>query len=652
MDTDARENTAKYAVGNLTYHSTASLLTAMALVVLGVFVYSISIAFVPKIIPIRLRALGTSNTLLVFIMSTLPQILNMTVCPWVSFKSDRFRSRRWGRRFPFIFYTMPMMCTAWLLLAFVDSESAFLFRHLPSLKRILPVLSGFEISQTGITVILLAAIVVFYYFFYMFVGSVIYYVYNDVIPARFMTRFMGVLQICGTLSASFFSFFIFKNALSHFRSILIGISIVYAVAISAMCLLVREPRFPAPDETERRQSRGIRAMLTFMRESFSHRFYWYAFGATAATAIGGATSMFVVFHEKSMGMDMGQIGIYSGTSSLIGTCLVFAIASLGTPFIDRWHPVRVTIFCTLFGLMGTIMDCKWIFFTPPVRVYFWGALLISQVTFLFRFRAIANMPALMRLYPKSRFGQFCSAQSMFRSLAVLGFSLLLGRLMDYLMKTLGLGDYAYRFIFVWVLVFNLIAVVCYLLMYREFLRLGGYTGYKAPAPWTEGGLEPMPVTEGAPASRLLTRISGAVLVAVIVAALGWTLFMPAYARYALSAPDMSARYLTYDLPVAIVLLAAYLVWGLHVFRADRTRIPHHSMLILSAIMSVLLMGAYAVENMLAARLAPGMLAPNMWLYELISFGVLLLMLAGYTAIENRTASAASEENSNAPEQGS
>ena len=182
-----------YTAGPLTY-TRGKLLLTMALIILGVFVYAVSVMFVPKIIPLRLKDLGCSNTLLIFIMSTFAQVLNMTVCPWVSFKSDRYRSKRWGRRFPFIFYTMPMMCAAWLLFAFVDTESALL------LKAIEPYIA---LSPATMTIILLAIIVIIYQFFFMFVGSVIYYIYNDLIPPQFMTRFMGVIQILSSLAAAF-----------------------------------------------------------------------------------------------------------------------------------------------------------------------------------------------------------------------------------------------------------------------------------------------------------------------------------------------------------------------------------------------------------------------------------------------------------------
>ena len=612
-----------YTAGTLTYTRSKLFLT-MALIILGVFTYSVSVMFVPKIIPLRLKELGCSNTLMIFIMSTFAQVLNMTVCPWVSFKSDRFRSKRWGRRFPFIFYTMPMMCAAWLLFAFVDTESALL------IKAVAPWLT---IAPATMTIVLLAIIVIIYQFFFMFVGSVIYYIYNDLIPPQFMTRFMGVIQILSSLAAAFFNFFIFEHSLTHFRWILIGITVAYAVGISIMCLFVKEPRFPEPDAEEKRQSKGIRAMITFMRESFSHRFYWYAFCGNAAVAVAGATAVFSVFYQKNMGMDLSQIGKLNGWTGLIGTGLVFAIALIGTPFIDRWHPVRISVFCLLFGQMGTVLDCKWIFFSPPVEVYFWGSLMITQVTFLIRFRAISQMPALMRLYPKSRFGQFCSAGSMFRSLTVLVFSLLLGLFMDFLKEKLQLGDYAYRYIYAWTLFFNIIGIFCYLMMYREFLRLGGYTGYKAPAPWAPGGLEPMPVTEFSNPHKLAIGLSVYSMICSMGVLLLWSVFMYFTARNQQAAAAAN-HYLLRCLPLAAVLLAGYYAMGNMALKAGK--LPHHGMLVLSAIMTVLLTISFAVENFLAFRMSKGTLAPNMLFYELITMAILLAMLFFYLALERKS----------------
>ena len=611
-----------YTAGTLTY-TKSTMFLAMALVLLGVFTYSLAVAFVPKIIPLRLKDLGCSNTLLVFIMSTLGQVLNMTICPWVSFKSDRYRSQRWGRRFPFIFYTMPMMCTSWLLFAFVDSESALLVKALAPWA---------EIAPATMTIILLAIIVVIYQFFLMFVGSVIYYIYNDIIPPQFLTRFMGAVQITGTLAVAFFNFFIFGQSLTNYRWVFIGITIVYAVGMSLMCLLVKEPRFPEPDANEKRQSKGIRAMITFMQESFSHRFYWYAFCGNAAVAVAGATAIFNVFYQKDMGMSLSQIGNLNGWTSLIGTGLVFAIAVLGTPFIDRWHPVRISVFCLLFGQMGTLLDCKWIFFTPPVEVFFWGTLMISQVTFLLRFRAISNMPALMRLYPKSRFGQFCSAGSMFRSLMVLLFSLVLGGFIDILKEQLQLGDYAYRFIFLWVLFFNIIGIFCYIMMYREFLRLGGFQGYKAPAPWTQEGLEAMPVTECTKPHKTAVNIAVWSMSASVGVLLLWSVFMYFLARTQ-QAEEAAKYYLLRCVPATAIVLAGYVAMSLKATRAKV--LPHHSILVITAIMTVLLMISFGVENFLAFNADKATLAPGMLFFEIITLAILLAMLFFYLYLESK-----------------
>ena len=61
---------------------------------------------VPSIMPLKLKALGYPNWRLGMIMTTVPGILNIGITPYLSFKSDRYRSK-WGRRLPFIIWTLP-----------------------------------------------------------------------------------------------------------------------------------------------------------------------------------------------------------------------------------------------------------------------------------------------------------------------------------------------------------------------------------------------------------------------------------------------------------------------------------------------------------------------------------------------------------------
>jgi hypothetical protein len=450
-----------------------------------------------------------------------------------------------------------------------------------------------------------------------------------------MTRFMGGVQIVSSLAAAVFNFFIFKNAIAHFPPILVGLSVFYAVGISLMCLLVKEPQLPPPNSEEKRHSKCIRGLISFGKESFSHRFYWYCFGSVAATAIAGCASIFMVFFEQNMGMSLSLIGKYSGTTGLLATIQTFVIAVIGTHFIDRWHPVRVSVLGSIFTFIWCLLDCRWLFFSPSVIVFFWGMLLVNQANVLLRFRAIATMPARMRLYPKSRFGQFCSAQSMFRSLTVLVFSLVFGAVMDFLKTTLGLGEYAYRFMHVWILFFTVLAVVFSLLEYREFLRLGGYKGFRAPASWLPEKFEPMPVTECAAPSRMLVKIAILGLAIASAIALCWSLFMIFYSRK-VGVAVMGNWYLFACVPVNALVLLMALGTG---FRALSSKhpLPHHSILILAMIFTVLLNGAFVVENFLAAKTSPGVMAPQMFLYESAVMGIAMLMINFYIFIERKSA---------------
>ena len=86
--------------------------------------------------------------------------------------------------------------------------------------------------------------------------------------------------------------------------------------------------------------------------------------------------------------------------------------------------------------------------------------------------------------------------------------------------------------------------------------------------------------------------------------------------------------------MAAVLLIGYFVLGKLAINAKK--LPHHGILVLSAIMTVLLTISFAVENFLAFRMNKATLAPNMLLYELLAMAILLAMLFFYLALENKS----------------
>lgn len=621
-----------YTCENLTY-TMPSLLAAMGLILLGFFTYTLSMAFVPQIMPLKLEVLGANNKEIAFIMLTIGQVFNITVCPMVSFQSDRFRSRRWGRRIPFILFTMPMMCAAWLLFAFVDSEAAWLS---PAIARFVTV------APATLAVILIGLIMLLYQFFLMYVGSVIYYIYNDTIPAQFLARFVGMIQVVTTLAGTLFAFFIFPYGVEFFRPILIGTVLIYGLGVGAMCLLLREPRFPEPGAAEVRQSPRTAGIVTFFRESFSHKFYWYSFFGVGASAVASCIGTFTVFFYRDMGLQMGDIGRLNGVAGLAGMIISMLVASAGAVLIDRWHPVRVFVIGMLFSVLLPLLYCQWLFFTPPPRI-FWMVFVATNICFSFaiNFRAIANMPMLMRIYPKSRFGQFCSAQSMLRSGMVLTASLVLGAVIDILKYNYHLGDFAYRFLWVWNLFWTIVASIFFVLMYRQYFKLGGFAAYQAPATWSETGFEPMPATPVHGPSRKLLNIALPLLDAVLILPLAGAGFMIWYCRRG-GMPATAEVFAHLALPAAVGVLV---FWGLvrmgirrdirRVRRGEppKNGLPHHGLLMIFAATHLLLFACTVYQSWMTAVPEDGTGSGWMWFYQMMVNAVLVALLYLYLRIE-------------------
>jgi len=81
VDTQGRK---LFRVGTLLYNR-RTLIILFVWMLWGDFCFTLMESVVPSILPIQLKALGASNKVMAVIMSTLPGILNTTVCPWVSF---------------------------------------------------------------------------------------------------------------------------------------------------------------------------------------------------------------------------------------------------------------------------------------------------------------------------------------------------------------------------------------------------------------------------------------------------------------------------------------------------------------------------------------------------------------------------------------
>lgn len=578
-----------YHCGTLTY-TKVGLFALFAWLLWGDFCFTMMEAVVPSILPLKLKDLGCSNWLMGLILTTAPGVLNMTVCPYVSFKSDRYRSK-WGRRIPFIIWTMPFLCGSLILMGLGDDICGLLQKNSEYLRHFAP---------ATITIVLIAVFLIMFQFFNMFVGSVFWYLFNDVVPPQFLARFMGLFRIVGTGAGALYNFFIFKFAESHMREIFIGAAVLYFIGFGMACLMIKEGEYPPPEGESDNSSRGLKGIVTFFRESFSHKFYWLMFLSSSFAAVAGTIYTFGIFFNREMGLSLDQIGKINAINSVVMMSAMYLMAI----FVDRWHPLRICVYGTVFGVLGSIMSMVWIFVTIPGNYFFWlnlGTVLIS--TFLSALVTVAGMPALMRTFPQSRFGQFCSAQAALRSTFTVISGILAGLFIDLVRNLCNGSDYAYRFIFLWVTVFSGISAVFMLKAYLEWHRLGGDKHFHPPAPWSPKGFEEMPIVPIVGPQTKWLNISFLLFDGIM----GLSVFSIPFLMWWMYLKQQMFAFKWYGLVVFPLCILGWLCWMAlkQKIRRDvtaakegsplRNGIPHHGMLIILGSKFLLAVGIWVCQ---------------------------------------------------------
>jgi hypothetical protein len=216
----------------------------------------------------------------------------------------------------------------------------------------------------------------------------------------------------------------------------------------------------------------------------------------------------------------------------------------------------------------------------------------------------------MRVFPKSRFGQFCSAQAMLRSTFTVISGMLAGLFIDLVRNLCNGSDYAYRFIYVWITFFTAISAVFMVKVYITWYKLGGDKHFHPPAPWSEKGYEEMaavpivgPQTKWLNVSFIL--FDGIMGLSVLsVPALMWWMYvkhqMLAFKWYGLAV-----------LPLCITGLICWMVLKRKISRDMvaaqtgsplRNGIPHHGMLIVLGSKFLLAVGVWVCQVLVTVTL--------------------------------------------------
>jgi len=464
--------------GTLTY-TRAGLISLFVFLLWGSFSFNLMMMVIPSILPLKLKSLGSQDWLIGLLLTSVFPMFGMFISPYLSFKSDYLRTR-WGRRLPFFFFTLPFVTLSIILLAFSEDIARFL-QHSGILSSMSPATAA--ISVIGICIVI-------FQFSDVVIASVYIYIFNDTVPVALTGRFFGLMQMVGGGIGFLYNFFIFKYAESHMKEIFLCTGILYFIGIGMMCLFVKEGEYPPVTEKERVNIRGFSGFRTFFRESFSHKFYWTKFIYSMSGPLAVAIWPFGIFYNKQMGLSLDYIGKAAAVTSVAGIVSSY----FASVFIDRWHPLRILAYSGVFAAALSLGGWVWLFVTIPPEAFFWlnmlGGALIG--TFHAALTGACGIPLDIRLQPKSRYGQFCSAQSIVANCCRMVAGVCAGLFFTLLKEVFFHGsDYAYRFIFVWSAASSIGMAFAICSLYRQWKALGGDLSFNPPAPWSKQGYEEM-----------------------------------------------------------------------------------------------------------------------------------------------------------------
>ena len=453
-----------FRVGTLTY-TKAALFSLFAWLLWGDFCFVLMEAAAPAVLQVNLNEMGAPNWVLGLALSTIPGILNMTVCPVSSFWSDRFRSR-WGRRIPFLFLATIPLSLFLALLGFSRQIGALLHGALNG---------GF--SQATVIIAVVLVLVFCFQIFHMVVASVYYYLFNDVVPAEVLARFMSIFRIVGVLSGAVFNWFFLKYAVSHMTEVFLLAAGLYATAFLLMCWKIKEGEYPPPPVHPDGGTGLVSGIKTFFTESFSFRFYWLFFLANTCFALTSVAGSFHLLQARSIGVDLDFYGKTAAVAGIVSAVLMYPAGIIS----DRLHPLRVLMWASiaLLAIQPLWLVFLFYYFSPAVSQGLFIAITAVSAPAIALYLA-AELPMYMRILPKSRYGQFCSANAMARSFAIIIGGLLIGFALDWLAGLFSTKDYCYRFVPLWSLIFIGASLFFLRRLYSEWLQRGGVTSYHPP----------------------------------------------------------------------------------------------------------------------------------------------------------------------------
>ncbi|EIP97839.1 hypothetical protein OpiT1DRAFT_02289 [Opitutaceae bacterium TAV1] len=447
-----------WSAGTLTYTSTG-IVVLFCWLLFGDFAWAMRDRSVFPMAKWYLKTLEVPNVLFGILMSSFPAIIGLFLGPVISMKSDRHRGRR-GRRLPFLLVTAPLGAFGMIGLGVTPFIAKWAHGHFPDQSEMWVSVVCFGVFWSAFEFATIAAGAVF--------GGLI----NDVVPKPLLGRFFGLFRAISLIDGIIFNYWIMGHVPVHFTVILCAVGVFYGLAFMIVCLRLKEGAYPPPpplpvDETGCPVGTGgrfVAGVRTYFRECFTNRYYMSVF---AMLTFAGLTFLpvntFSVPYAQSLGMSMDFYGKCLALTYAISFVLSCGIGWL----VDKFHPLRVSM-CAMGSYLVLAMAGSWLATTPERFAVIYVLHGVLSGTYMTSAASLG-----LRLFPQSRFAQFASANGMVNSMFLMTLAPAVGILID-------ITGNIYRHTFTVGCMLALITMTAQVLVYRQFMRLGGPHGYMAP----------------------------------------------------------------------------------------------------------------------------------------------------------------------------
>ena len=450
--------------GPRTYHTGSLSYTRNGLFVLsfwllwGDFAFNFFESVFGRFLPIFLKDLQASNTLIGVMTGSFAGLVNVLFLPGISRWSDDLRTKI-GRRIPLLYVVTPLTVGAVIGVGFAPEVGGWLFHrfaiHLPAAW-----------TKGALTLGLLSVLVVSFHFFNMVLVNAYNWLIRDVVPLEVMARFLAWFSMVGTVSGTLFLWFVFPHLMVHRREIFLAVGIFYLIAFFIMCWNVKEGSYPPPTPPEERPG-VLKTFVVYFRECLQIPLYRNFFLVYLLVVAAGncAGNFITLFASNTLALDMGGMGHIFAWTGAISIIFIYPVGWL----CDRFSPMHVTLGAILGLCVGSILAATFVRSQTGFLVYSLSYSLPGLAC------ALGQRATSMKLFPAEKFGQFSSGLNVFGCGALIVGNLLIGVLMD-------MSHSNYRVAFFWTAALSASAIYPMILVIRGWKQHGGHDSYVAPMP--------------------------------------------------------------------------------------------------------------------------------------------------------------------------